>query len=69
MEGVMQESEQLDLAERVRQACVEAALDGYQDAAMAGLCDEGAQEAAISAIRRLDLQAFLKRSDSGSGGA
>lgn len=52
-------NDDLDLAERVREACVRAALDGYQDAAMAGLCDDGAQEAAISAIRRLDLRAVL----------
>lgn len=59
----MTKSDDLDLAERVREACVRAALDGYEDAAMAGLCDEGAQEAAISAIRRLDLRAVLMSSD------
>lgn len=56
----MTNAEQVELAERIREACVEAALDGYQDAAMAGLCDEGAQEAAISAIRRLDLHVLLQ---------
>lgn len=53
----------LQLAERVREACIQAALDGYQDAAMSGLCDEGAQEVSISAMRRLDLHALLERSD------
>lgn len=50
----------LQIAERVRAACIQAALDGYEDAAISGLCDEGAQEVAISAIRRLDLRALLE---------
>jgi hypothetical protein len=47
------------LAERVRAAVVAAALAGYEDAAMQGLCAEGAWEAAVSAMRRLDLDAAL----------
>jgi hypothetical protein len=43
------------LAEAVREACVEAAIAGYESAGIAGLCGEGAFEAAISAIRMLDL--------------
>lgn len=46
------------LEERIRDACVEAAIAGYEDAAISGLCHEGAFEAAISAIRRLDLDAL-----------
>jgi hypothetical protein len=46
---------QAPLAERIREACVVAALAGYEDAAISGLCHEGAFEVAISAIRRLDL--------------
>lgn len=42
-------------AEGIRQACIEAALTGYADAQLSGLCREGAWEAAISAIRRIDL--------------
>ena len=45
-----------DAAETIRQACVEAALTGYEDALLSGLCREGAWEAAIGAIRRLDLE-------------
>jgi hypothetical protein len=52
------------LAERVRQACVEAALEGYQDAAQSGLCHEGAWEAAVSAIRRVDVAALAERAAS-----
>ncbi len=43
------------IAEATRQACIEAALEGYESAAISGLCHEGAWENAISAIRRLDL--------------
>jgi hypothetical protein len=50
----------LDLAERVRQACVEAALAGYERAEISGLCREGAFEAAISAIRMVDLSALVR---------
>lgn len=49
------------LAEHVRAACIEAARQGYEDAAMAGLCGEGALEAALGAIERLDI-GTLKRS-------
>lgn len=43
------------LAEAVRSACIEAALDGYERARISGLCEEGALECAIDAIRMLDL--------------
>jgi hypothetical protein len=49
-------AERLALAEAVRAACVNAARDGYQDAAISGLCSEGAQEAALSAIQMVDLE-------------
>ena len=45
----------LRIAATVRQACVLAALDGYERAQIAGLCQEGAWEAAIDAMRMLDL--------------
>lgn len=46
-------------AEQVRAALIKAALDGYEQAAMSGLCHEGAWEAAISAMRQVDLPAVL----------
>jgi hypothetical protein len=45
----------LRLADAVRRACLEAALTGYEEAASSGLCAEGAFEAAIGSIRRVDL--------------
>lgn len=44
-------------AERARLALIDEAIDAYQDAAVQGLCAEGAWEAAVSAMRRLDLKA------------
>lgn len=48
------------LAEAVREACIAAAQRGYENAALSGLCEEGALEAAISAIRMVDLEALLR---------
>ncbi len=48
--------DRLQLAQAVREACIRAALAGYDDAAMSGLCAEGAWEAAVSAMQRLDLR-------------
>ncbi|MGC8722623.1 MAG: hypothetical protein ACP5VF_01945 [Acidobacteriota bacterium] len=47
------------LAERVRDLCRETAVRAYEDAATAGLCHEGAWEAAMDAIRTLDLEGLL----------
>jgi hypothetical protein len=45
--------------ERVRRACVEAAQRAYEDAGLRGLCAEGRWEAAIDAMRALDLRALM----------
>ncbi|HET7570359.1 MAG TPA: acetyltransferase [Gammaproteobacteria bacterium] len=50
-----------DLAEAVRDACINAAKAGYQNAAMAGLCHDGAWEAAIGAIQMLDVDAVIEQ--------
>ena len=42
-------------AERIRQALLAAALAAYDDAGIQGLCEEGRWEAAVGAMRRLDL--------------
>ena len=49
-----------DLANVVRAACIQAALDGYEQAQIAGLCQEGAWECAVDAMRKLDLEAILQ---------
>lgn len=63
----MGESERLQLAEAVRTACLRAAMRSYENARMDGLCDEGAFEVAIDAVRSLDLSAFARR-ESQTGG-
>jgi hypothetical protein len=49
----------MELADRVRNACVMAALDGYERAQIAGLCQEGAWECAVDAMRMLDLRTMI----------
>lgn len=48
-----------DIAEAVRRACVDAALEAYEDAQVRGLCREGAWEVAIEAVRTLDIAAVI----------
>jgi hypothetical protein len=48
------------IAEAVRAACVRAALETYEQAASDGLCAEGAFEAAVDALRSLDLDALVR---------
>ena len=50
-----------ELVEKVRQACVQAAKAGFEQARMDGLCEEGAVETAVSAIQNLNLEELLKR--------
>ncbi|MBZ0143953.1 MAG: hypothetical protein K8F56_10250 [Rhodocyclaceae bacterium] len=47
------------IAEAVRRACVDAALEAYEDAQIRGLCREGAWEVAIEAVRTLDVAAVI----------
>ena len=47
------------VAEAVRAACVDAAVQADQDAGIRGLCDDGRWESAIAAIRRLHLQSVM----------
>lgn len=50
-----------ELTEAVRQACIQAALDAYEDAGISGLCAEGRWEAAISAMQSLDVKQIAQR--------
>ena len=47
------------IAEAVRRACIDAALEAYEDAQVRGLCREGAWEVAIEAVRSLDVAAGI----------
>ena len=48
------------LAKRIRDACLEALLQAYEDAGVQGLCAEGRWEAAVSALRTLNLAQVLR---------
>lgn len=49
----------IEIAKKIKQACIDAAREGYQTAAMSGLCCEGAWEAAVSAMQMLDVETIL----------
>ena len=47
-------------ARHIRDACIDAALQAYEDAGVQGLCAEGRWEAAVSALRTIDLRPLLR---------
>lgn len=59
-----------EIARQVRDECIRTAVSAYENAAMSGLCGEGAFEAAVSALRMLDVEALVEDPDfdTGSGG-
>lgn len=60
MEGGRVPEARLRLAEDVRAACLAAMREAYDQAAMSGLCCEGAFECAVGAIETLDLEPFVR---------
>ncbi|WP_372522547.1 acetyltransferase [Sulfuricaulis sp.] len=55
------------LVEAVRDACLKAAHEAYENAGISGLCEEGRWECAVAAIRSLDLQAIIDAMPDGPG--
>ena len=51
------------IAERVRAACIRTALEGYEAAAISGLCKDGAWEAVVDAMRMLDIAALVAEAE------
>ena len=49
-----------DLAKRIRDACLQAALQAYEDAGMQGLCAEGRWEAVVGALKTVELAPLLR---------
>ena len=60
-------SEPRRLAETIRAACVQAALDGYEDARTDGLCHEGPGKTPLRLSAAWILRLFLKRWRHGQG--
>jgi hypothetical protein len=52
--------EHVQRAEAVRQACIAAALQAYEDAGVSGLYHEGRWEYAVDAMRRLPLRPLVQ---------
>lgn len=57
------ELDSVELAQKVREACIVSARKGFQDALMRGLCADGAAEAAISAMQSLDLVEVISKAE------
>ena len=49
-----------DLAKRIRDACLEALLQAYEDAGVQGLCAEGCWEVAVGALKTVELAPLLR---------
>lgn len=49
-----------DLAKRIRDTCIEAVLQAYEDAGIQGLCAEGRWEAALGALRKVEVAPLLR---------
>lgn len=47
------------LALAIRHRCIETALQAYENAAISGLCCEGAWEAAIGSLKMLEPESLL----------
>jgi hypothetical protein len=55
------ESDELTkMAEKIRTAYLETAINSYEDAAANGLCAQGAWEVAVGAIRHLNITELLQ---------
>lgn len=52
--------EQRQMADAVRKACIEEALKSYEDAGLRGLCHEGRWEAAVEAMRQINLDTVIQ---------
>lgn len=52
--------DEIALAKKIQQACIDAARSGFMDASISGLCTEGAAEAAIGSIQSLDLETLIR---------
>jgi len=50
-----------ELAEKIREACIKAAREGFMEASISGLCTEGAIEAAVGAMQSLNLGKLIKQ--------
>jgi hypothetical protein len=57
---MVQDDNLRELAEKIRAAYVETAINSYEDASANGLCAQGAWECAVDAMRHLEIRDLLK---------
>lgn len=60
METNRLQKHKIRVAEAIKGACLKAAIEAYQDAKMSGLCQEGAWEVALDAIKSLEVEMVLR---------
>jgi hypothetical protein len=65
-EAQMTSKQQHEIADRVRDECIQTALAAYESASISGLCGEGAFEAAISAMRMMNLDRIIEQTGDGN---
>lgn len=53
-------SRNLQLAAAVRDACIQAALEAYENAGISGLCHEGRWEVAVGEMRCIDIEQLVR---------
>lgn len=58
MTGKREQSD-LELADRVRRSCIAEFERGYEEAAIQGLCGEGALEYALDRLQRVDVERLM----------
>jgi hypothetical protein len=59
----MEKQRQLEIADAVRQACLQAARRAYEDGGISGLCADGRWEYVLDVLANLDLEAVLDDAD------
>ncbi len=60
MDHIPSNDEKRRIAGAVKAACLKAAIEAYQYGKMSGLCQEGAWELAVDAIKSLDVETVLR---------
>jgi hypothetical protein len=50
---------ELEVAEAILKACLDAAVAAYEEAGIQGLCAEGRWEVAVGAVRSLDVRRLV----------
>jgi hypothetical protein len=60
MNKQLSDKEKRRVAEVLRDACLRAALDAYERAGLAGLCEEGCWEMAVDALKTLNVDEVIR---------